>query len=153
MCATYIVWALSPEACSRWTKSGIFAGCIRMHWACWRKTNNYCMALKGGRIWFVKRIIICFIREGLFFCSFYFLLVYLLLIILFRSRYLNSTFSLSKWYSFFNYLIILMLNFSFQAEIEKFASLFIVKEELKFFIKWLFIIIFKIKFKIFLEFH
>lgn len=27
---------------------------------CWRKTNNYCTALKGGRIWFVKGIIVCF---------------------------------------------------------------------------------------------
>lgn len=141
MCAAYIVRALSPEACSQRAKSGIFAGCIRVRRACWRKTNNYCMTLKGGRIWFVKGIIVCltfcpptsaaysscpFLRSSRIFTSRYFISL--------PFKCLNLL-TLSKLYSFQNYLIVFHAKCAFSAEIENSANLFLIKEVLKSFIK------------------
>lgn len=60
MCATYIVWTLSPELVLGKRNPAFLQAVFTCTEPCWRKTNNYCMAPKGGRIWFVKEIIVCF---------------------------------------------------------------------------------------------
>lgn len=93
---------------------------------CWRKTNNYCTALKGGRIWFVKGIIVCFNISSADFHLLLFLLfstsfslslhIYLLSVILFSSQYFNSIFLLLRWYMYTEYLTIFVQYFAYSRD-------------------------------------